>query len=205
MTIAGVIDGWKQTRFRLFHRRNAMTLWGRLTLTLGMACLTGLAAQVRIPLAHTPVPITGQVFAVLLAGILAGGGWGALSQVIYVGLGAAGVPWFAGWSSGLSLGASSGYLVGFIPAAWLIGRLTDGNVRMRGVLGQTMLMLAGVGVIYLFGAVYFAIVLRAGLWATLTGAVLPFIPLDIAKAFAAAAVASAVLPKEPNTGPDNLT
>ncbi len=195
MTTAGVIDGWRHTRSRLFQRRDAMALPGRLALAFGMACLTGLAAQVRIPLGFTPVPITGQVFAVLLAGILAGSGWGAVSQVIYVGLGAAGVPWFSGWTAGLQV-TTAGYLTGFIPAAWLIGWLTQQHINMRGLPGQTLLMLAGVGVIYFCGALYFAAVLGTGLWATLVGAVLPFIPLDIAKALAAAAIASTLLPKE---------
>ena len=61
-------------------------------------------------------------------------------------------------------------------------------------------MMSAVAVIYLFGAVQFAIVMRSGLWSTLTGAVLPFIPVDLAKALAVAAVTATLLPKAPYGG-----
>jgi biotin transport system substrate-specific component len=159
---------------------------------LAMAGLTGLLAQVRIPLPWTPVPLTGQVFAVLLAGVLLGGQLGAVSQMLYVVLGAAGLPWFAGWASASLLGATSGYLLGFVPAAALVGllaqrRANPGRVRL------TLAMLAGVAVIYACGAAWFALFTGFGLRTTLTCTVLPFVPLDIAKAIAAACVASLLL------------
>ena len=195
MILTGIWSEWTIARYRMLHWRMNLAVSRKLALCLGMACLTGLLAQVRLPLPFTPVPITGQVFAVLLAGVLLGKHFGALSQVFYVGLGAAGLPWFSGWSSSALSGLTGGYLIGFIVAAGLAGGLTDGHLRLRGLAGQVLLMTAGILVIYLFGAVQFAIMMRTGLKATLNMAVLPFIPLGIVKALAAALVTTAILPK----------
>jgi len=76
-----------------------------------MACLTGILAQARIYLPWTPVPITGQTIAVILAGILLGKCWGSISMAIYGIMGIAGIPWLSGATSGW--GPTSGYLLGF--------------------------------------------------------------------------------------------
>jgi len=158
-------------------------------LSLGMAVLTGIAAQVRIPLPNTPVPVTAQVFAVLVSGILLGGGYGALSQAMYLALGVAGVPWFTGNP------VTVGYIIGFVPAAFLVGTLTDRWVPARRVLPLAGIMLAAVLVIYASGALWFAAVTRAGLRETLLMAVVPFIGFDAVKALAAAGIASSLLPR----------
>jgi biotin transport system substrate-specific component len=153
---------------------------------------------VRIPLPFTPVPLTGQVFAVLLAGVALGGFYGGLSQAIYVGAGAAGLPWFSGWSGGLAVlgGPTGGYLIGFILAAELIGRVSERRPGARGYLPQLGLMLAGVLIIYTCGVLHLALVLRFGFGtALLTGAV-PFIGADLAKALLAAGLGTALLPKQ---------
>ena len=162
-----------------------------------MACLTGLAAQARIPLPHTPVPVTGQVFAVLLCGALLGCGYGGLSQLFYVGIGAAGVPWFTGMGGGVGVltGVTGGYLFAFIPAAMLIGFVTRRFTSLRRPVPMCLLMVSAVGVIYAGGALQFSIVMHTGLEATLKMAVAPFIGLDIAKAMLAANLAAALLPK----------
>jgi biotin transport system substrate-specific component len=163
-------------------------------LSLGMAALTGLAAQVRVPLLNTPVPVTAQVFAVLVSGVLLGGGYGALSQVIYIGLGFAGLPWFSGGAAGF-LPATGGYILGFVPAAILVGYLSDRFVGARSLVPQVGVMLAGVAVIYLSGAAQFSLMMGTGFGETLSMAVLPFIAFDILKAVAAAGVASSILPR----------
>jgi len=195
MTSTPTVDAWKCRRYRYFAWRTEMVWFKKLLLAAGMACVTGIAAQIRIPLPFTPVPITGQVFAVLLSGVLLGKHCGALSQVLYVAVGAAGLPWFAGGSGGLPIGPSGGYLIGFVPAAALVGWLTDRHIRLRGIGGQALLMMTAVCVIYLVGAIQFAIVMRTGFLATLMGAVVPFVPVDLAKAAAVAAITSALLPK----------
>jgi biotin transport system substrate-specific component len=195
MNLSALSANWSAVRLEAFRRRSRLSVAGRLVLAAALAGMTGLAAQVRIPLPSTPVPATGQVFAVLLAGALGGSATGALSQVLYLAAGIAGVPWFAHASAGLPLGPSGGYLLGFVPAAAMVGWLTDRHVRLRSIAGQTFLMMLAVGVIYLCGAVQFALVCRTGLAATLAGAVLPFIPFDLAKALCVAAIASVILPK----------
>ena len=86
----------------------------------GSLCVAGMA-QVRIPLPFTPIPITGQTFAVLLVGVALGSRRGAASLALYLLMGLAGLPFFAGGASGMAyvLGPTGGYLVGFIAAAAL--------------------------------------------------------------------------------------
>ena len=111
----GFVDMYSTVRYRLFRWERGLEWYYGLLLSLGLACFTGVLAQIRVVLPWTPVPVTGQVFAVLLCGVLGGRRWGTASQMIYVGLGAAGVPWLAGFASGLT--ATGGYLFGFILAA----------------------------------------------------------------------------------------
>jgi biotin transport system substrate-specific component len=163
-----------------------------------MACFTGLAAQARIYLPNNPfVPVTGQVFAVLLCGALFGGGWGGLSQLLYVGVGALGAPWFQGMAGGVGVvtGVTGGYLLGFIPAAMLVGFVTRRFALVRRPVPMCLLMVGAVGLIYAGGALQFSMVMHTGLKATFDMAVAPFIALDIAKAMLAANLAAALLPK----------
>jgi len=195
----GLLAEWRTVRLRLFKWRYELSFIHTLMLCFGLSCLTGLAAQLRVPLPFTPVPITGQVFAVLLAGVLLGARFGALSQLLYVGLGTAGIPWFSNWSWGLAVlaGPTGGYLVGFIGAAALIGYFTDRSIICRRIWVQAPLMMAGVGVIYLFGAIHFSLVMHTGLRATLSMAVLPFVLVDLVKAVLAALWSWVLLPKAP--------
>lgn len=92
---------------------------------IGAAAIT-LATQVRVDLPFTPVPITGQTFVVVLWGLLFGMRQGALAAAAYLGAGALGAPVFAGFTSLTALwGPTSGYLLGFVPAAALAGWLRD--------------------------------------------------------------------------------
>ncbi|MBM3335758.1 biotin transporter BioY, partial [Candidatus Sumerlaeota bacterium] len=167
----------------------------KVAMTLLMAAVTGLAAQVRYPLPNTPVPVTGQVFAVLLSGVLLGGRWGGLSQALYVGLGAAGLGWFAGGSGVIPLGPTWGYLLGFIPAAIFVGWTSDRFVWARRFVPQVGLMLIAVAIIYAFGAAGVWFCTRVG-WAQVTQwSVAPFIPYDVGKAILAATLSTAILPK----------
>lgn len=198
MAISAYAERYRSWRWRAFRWCHELSAVQKIGLALGMAGITGLFAQIRIPLGFTPVPITGQVFAVLLSGVLLGSGFGAMSQVMYIALGACGVPWFQGWNGGLAYLAhfpTVGYLVGFVLAALLIGRLTERYVGARGFWPQLGLMLTGVAVIHLAGAVYFAAVMHTGPLTTMEMAVVPFIYLDIAKAAAVASIATALLPK----------
>jgi len=200
MNLTQTLDRYRIARYAIFRYRYRAGILKSLGFSLVLASLTGLLAQVRIPLPFTPVPISGQVFGVLLSGVLLGRIYGGLSQVFYLGLGMAGIPWFSGGWGGLPVGPTGGYIFGFVAAAFVVGWFTDRYIGMRGFRGQLILMLLGVSIIYFFGAIQFAIVMRSGLWATLAGAVLPFIPLDIAKAALAAGLTSALLPKASYNG-----
>lgn len=206
MAIAAKIN---QTKYDVFQWRYELSLPKKLVLALGMACLTGLVAQVRFPLPWSPVPVTGQTFAVLLAGVLLGRWWGGISLAMYAGLGAIGLPCFAGWGSGLGYlaGPTGGYIIGFILAALFLGHFTDKYIRSRSFLSMLGLMLfANFILIYVPG------LLQLGLWlnlvkgepATFTSLLMmgaiPFIAGDITKAVLAAAIARGVTPKSAYNG-----
>jgi biotin transport system substrate-specific component len=163
-----------------------------LLLTTLFGVLTALSAQVRITVPWTPVPITGQVFMVLLAGGLLGARLGALSQLEYLALGAAGMPIFAGGVSGplAFVGPSGGYLWAFPLAAWVVGTLAQGRGR---ILRALLASISGVAVIHLFGWAWLGIFLGVknggfnALQALYLG-VTPFILVDVVKALVASQV-----------------
>ena len=142
--------------------------------------LTTLGAFVRIPLPFTPVPLTLQTFFVLLGGAMLGSAAGSSSQSLYLILGASGLPVFAGARGGLShlAGPTGGYLIGFVVAAYLVGKVVE---RKDSSIWLILAMLAGTGVIYLLGGLRLAHFLRIGIKQTLYLGVIPFLPGDILK------------------------
>ena len=203
MEIAARID---RAKYDVFQWRYELSIPKKMALALGMAALTGLLAQVRFPLPWSPVPITAQTFAVLLAGVLLGRWWGGASLAIFAGLGVAGVPWFSGWASGI--GATWGYIFGFILAALFLGYFTDKYIRSRSFLSMLGLMLfANFVLIYIPGLLWLGFWLdvvagtSAASFAALLGmGLLPFIAGDITKAVLAAALARGVTPKSAYNG-----
>lgn len=194
--LSGLYRECEAFRVKAFSWRDSLSVGKKVTLAFAMALLIGIAAQMRVPLPGTPVPVTGQVFAVLLCGVFLGGGYGTLSQLFYIGLGSLGLPVFNGLSAGsaILLGVTGGYIVGFIPAVLMIGLIVN-KMNKKNPLTLACAMLGGVGIIYLFGAAQFAVFTGAGMYQTLTMAVVPFIAWDIVKALAAAYIACAILPK----------
>ena len=188
------IDTYKYSIFKWLYECNFSH---KFLLALCIACLTGLGAQLRIYLPFTPVPITGQVFFVLLSGTLLGR-YGGLSQAIYLGIGCLGVPWFAGMRGGTEvlIGITGGYIIGFIIASTIIGFFTEGYLKARSFKFQLSLMLIGIGIIYTFGAIQFSLITHTDFQKTMILAVIPFIPLDIFKAIIASIASTAILPKE---------
>lgn len=162
---------------------------------IGFALLTALAAQVKIHLGFTPVPITGQTFAVLLAGGTLGMSRGAASQALYWAMGLIGLPFFAGgdggWESGT--GATMGYLAGFIVASALVGYMAERRAD-RNVITSLAAMTMGSVVIYAMGALWLAfdlgIPVANGDDSALALGVTPFLAGDVLKV----AIASAVTP-----------
>ncbi len=158
---------------------------GRLLQALLMSFLMGLAAQIEIRLPVSLVPITGQTFAVLLAGALLGSRWGALSVAFYLLEGGIGLPFFAGGAAGFTrfFGPSGGYLIGFLPAAWLTGRLAERGWDRTPLWAAAMMLLGGIP-IFAMGLLGLARFVPAA--QLLPTGLLPFIPGDILKSLLAA-------------------
>ena len=157
-------------------------------LVLGGATFVGLAAQIAIPLPFTPVPVTGQTFAVLLTAAALGTWRGVASMLVYAAMGLAGVPWFAEGSSAFKDGAlvvSFGYVLGFIAAAALVGWLAErGNTRTP--LRTAGLMVLGNVVIYAIGATWLAGAIDVSFGKALELGVQPFLLGDALKVALAA-------------------
>lgn len=154
------------------------------------AALTAAVSPIKIPLGFTPVPITLQTLMVLLSGALLGANLGALSQFLYVLVGALGLPVFAGGGSGFGalFGPSGGYLFGFIAAAYVVGKLVE-RVKKPSYLQLVIAMIVGSLVIYVFGVTGGLIVTGLPLTQILVGWVLPFLIGDTIKLLAAALIA----------------
>jgi biotin transport system substrate-specific component len=145
-------------------------------------------AQVKIPLPFTPVPLTGQTFGVLLVGATLGSKRGAASMLLYIALGALGLPFFAGGASGLAYlsGATLGYLVGFVLAAYVVGLLAERGLE-RSVRTSLIPFLIGTIIIYVCGVAWLSILLGSFSKAVTAG-VVPFLIGDAIKLIAAALV-----------------
>jgi biotin transport system substrate-specific component len=153
-------------------------------LVIGGAIFVGLTAQVAIPLPFTPVPLTLQTFSVLLVGAALGSVRGAASMALYLLAGMAGVPWFADQQSGWAF-ASFGYIVGFVAAAWLVGKLAERGADRRVVPTIGMMALGNV-VIYAFGVAGLMLLADMSLSTGLAKGVLSFLIGDAVKILLAA-------------------
>jgi len=154
-------------------------------LVVGASLVTAVAARIAIPLPWTPVPVTGQTFAVLLTGMVLGSRRGALALALYLAEGAVGLPVFAGGAAGPAalLGPTGGYLLAFPLGAAVTGMLASRGWDRR-ALTTLAAMLIGSGVIFACGLAWLARFVPAG---QLLGAgLLPFIPGDVVKAALAA-------------------
>lgn len=162
---------------------------------VGFALFTALAAQITIPLGFTPVPITGQTFAVLLAGGVLGANRGALSMGLYVALGAIGLPFYAegtgGWTA--ATGATAGYLVGFVVAGFVVGKMAE-HGQDRKLSTSLPAFVAGSLIIYGVGAGWLAydlglpLTAAAGEPSAISLGVAPFLVGDVLKALLAGAL-----------------
>jgi len=208
MEVTLYINKYKNMRFNFFKWRYELELIHKISLAFFFACLTGLFAQLKLFTPFTPVPITGQVFAVVLAGVLLGK-WGGLSQFLYVGLGVMGLPWFAGLNSGLLYitGPTGGYIIGFILAAFFIGYMVDRYIHTRKFSSMLFLMLFSTFfLVYIPGLIqfYFWTGASIGIIELLTLSVLPFVAIDIIKAVIAAGIATSITPKKAYGGEINI-
>jgi len=147
------------------------------------AALTATGAMISLPLPFSSVPFTLQVLFVLLSGLVLGPFDGALSQLVYLLMGAVGLPVFAQFSGGLGviLGKTGGYLIGFVFASFVAGLLGRGSNFLRLFLASVLALL----MIYFFGVFQLSLVLNLGFKKAFIIGALPFIPFDLIKALMA--------------------
>ena len=141
--------------------------------------LTAVFSQLVLPLGVVPVSLATLI--VLLGAGLLGARLGALSQILYVFLGAIGLPVFHGMQGGLGIlaGPTGGFLLGYIVCAWVTGTLLEKN------FSPTWAMIAGTAVCYCFGSLWFWVITGGPAWSVLLSCVLPFLPGDALKIVAA--------------------
>ena len=171
----------------VFPRRWQITV----ALVVSFTLLTAVTAQFRIYLDFTPVPITGQTFAVLTAGGVLGSRAGAASQALYW-LGGLLIPWYAGGRGGLDgregwdvvTGPTGGYLIGFIVAAYAVGHLSERG-QDRNIVTAIPAFLAGSAIIYLFGVPWLAHIVNVSWEQAVADGMVPFLLGDLIKLAAA--------------------
>ncbi|NLA12200.1 MAG: biotin transporter BioY [Firmicutes bacterium] len=152
-----------------------------------LTALIAVLARLSIPLPFSPVPVTGQLIGVLLAGVLLGGKNSFFAVLSYLMLGAAGAPLFSYGlgGPGILFGPSGGYLWGFLPGVFICGKLLE-NERAPRFPRTAAAMLGCLGCTYLGGTVQLALVMGFGAAEAVLAGVLPFLPADLLKiAFAA--------------------
>jgi biotin transport system substrate-specific component len=158
-------------------------------LVVAAAALTALCAQISFYLPGIAVPVTGQTFAVLLSGAALGANRGGAAMALYILAGMIGLPVFASGAHGTEIvfGATGGYLLGFLVAAWVVGRLSEARMD-RTPVKALPLFLIGSAIVYAIGVPWLAIAAGMPLGTAVSEGFVPFIPGDIVKAAAAGAL-----------------
>ena len=159
------------------------------------AALTAALSQIAVPLGAVPLNLA--LFAVYCAGALLGAKRGALSLLVFTALGAAGAPVFALFRGGLAVltGPTGGYILGYIPAAFLTGLFIDIFCKdKKRAYVYPAAMLAGLFVCYALGTAWYAYSTKTGITAALTTCVIPFLLGDALKIAAASAVTYKIRP-----------
>ena len=155
------------------------TLLRNVLLVLSSTTLIALCARISFPVPWSSVPITGQTFAVLLTGALLGSRLGALSVVAYLAQGAMGLPVFAyGGGAAYFAGPTGGFLIGFVPMAFVVGYLCERGWDRRPWTAAPA-MLAGSVVLYIFGLSWLARFVPGD--SLLAAGLTPFIAGDLTK------------------------
>ena len=165
-----------------------------------MAALTAVGALVAIPVPGIPVPIVLQTFFVFLSGLLLGKNWAVASVAVYLLAGACGLPVFAGGTGGIGrlAGPTGGFLLGFLGAAFVIGRVAGGG-RKPTAFRDVLAMVCGTVIIYALGVAWLCVQTGSAPIPTLV-AMLPFVAGDALKIAAAVPVARTLRPIVQRTG-----
>jgi len=157
-----------------------------------LAALTAASAFITIPIGEVPVVLYN--FFILMMGLLLGSRWGTASIAVYLLVGALGLPVFAGGRGGIAVlvGPTGGYLIGFLPAVFIIGFISE-KFKQRFFV-DIIAMVCGTAVIYALGVLQLKLVLGKTWMVTMALGVFPFIIFDLIKVGAAAVTARAVRP-----------
>ena len=149
--------------------------------------LMTVAAYIKIP--FWPVPLSFQTVICVLAGLLLGWKYGALSMVVYALLGVIGVPVFAGFGSGPAVlfGKTGGYILGYILCALIVGALS--HKFAFNFKNLCLSMVLGVAVCYAFGTIWVMVLPGMNLATSMGDCVIPFLPGDVVKILLAAFLA----------------
>lgn len=178
-------------RYSLDERSAVSAALANSAVVLAFATTIFIAGQIRIPLPFTPIPITLQTLAIYLGAAWLGSGRGVAGPLLFAGAAAAGLPVRAGFQAGLT-GASAGYILGWLLAAFLIGRVLGGKeVSTRRIVAT---MAAGSALVYTCGLLHFVLLLDVPFEQALVMGFLPFLPGDAIKI----AVATAAYRRRPN-------
>lgn len=175
--------------------RPRTVVWSRFydaVLIVGGSLIVAISARLNVWLPFSPVPITGQTFAVLMVGALLGARRGALCILVYLLEGVAGLPVFAAGAAGLAwmIGPTGGYLAGFVIAAWVVGGLCERGWD-RNVIKTALAMVTGNVCLYAGGIIWLScLALASGSGFSLGGilgvGVYPFVIGDVIKVILAA-------------------
>ena len=157
----------------------------RLTRIAVMAALLWVASPWSVPIG--PIPITLATFMIYLTGVLLGSVDGTIAVAVYLLLGTVGVPVFSGFQGGVQklVGATGGYLIGYLPCAAFIGLIAD-RAKKRWLI--VFAMIGGTAVLYALGTVWFMIQTQRSLAESLMLCVVPFLLGDAAKIAVASAI-----------------
>ncbi len=157
------------------------------------AAITAVLSQISIPLPFTPVPITFSIIAVMLAGGVLSPSQAVLSQIVYLLVGAVGVPVYAGMSGGIAklFGPTGGYLFAYPLMAWFIAVIVK-RFAHRSFAALVISMLGSLVICYGLGTPWLAFTAGLSAKSALMAGVLPYLPLDIAKAASCAVICHAV-------------
>lgn len=163
----------------------------RLIMCALFTSLTAVGAYLSIPLPFTPVPVTLATLAAMLSGTLLGSKYGSISQIIYIFIGAVGVPVFHNFTAGIGIitGPTGGYLLGYVAIAFFAGLYRNNRCSSEKTIHPNpsstvklvFLLAAGNVICYTAGTLWFVISTGSSISAALLSCIVPFIPGDILK------------------------
>lgn len=204
----------QRTEQKRYTRTTALVLCGV------FAALMAVCSFITIPLGFTPIPVNLATLGVFLTGGILGKKYGSISLIVYILLGAVGIPVFAGFKGGLGVlaGPTGGYIIGYLAAAFLTGLLveivfhktssgtgsgsrskTTGTAKSRTLrfIGIILSMIIGLAACYALGTAWFMISTGTGFGAAMVACVIPFLPGDAVKIVAGALLVQKLRPVIP--------